>query len=219
MYEPDDIVRSVRRYLSLMLVGPPWTLRVERREVKDSERPVGVIEAGALTSPIRRVARFQGLSESILPITISLYPEIPATPTADSLREAAQEARKLQSLMSRWVTYGIPIYGHPFGQKRLMSGPFRFPLWDYEDVPLTGKDKAGPAEPHSVLWVSEASFSARGAFDTVAIQDPDDAARWSVIQNIQVSMENSGAGPNSGNPDEVGPITGLEGTFVGTGRV
>lgn len=211
-WEPDDIVRSVRHYLSMMLVGPPWTLRLERREVKDSERPVGVIEHGTLSSPIRRVAHFQGLSEDILPITISLYPELPEKVTPDSLREAAQKARKLVSLMNRWVAVGIPVLTEPSpGVVKRWAGPFRMPLWDYTDVPLTGKNKGNPDEPHDVLWVGESSFSAAGAFDTKAVQDPDDAARWSVIQNLQISMERPGSFPT--DTPEVGPVTGTEGAL------
>jgi hypothetical protein len=216
MWESDDIIRSTRRYLSLMLPGPPWKIRIERREILDSERPVAVIEAGSMSSPIRRVARYQGLAETILPLTISLYPALAESAETDDLRLAAQQARKLVDLMNNWVTIGIPIRGEPFGvPDRLMSGPYRFPLWNYDGVPLIGKEKGGPEKPHSVLWVSEASFSARGAFDTQAIQDPDDASRWSVIQNLQVSMEKPGGGPNTANPEEVGPVSGLEGLWEG----
>lgn len=207
-WQPDDAVRSIRRYLSMTLASPPWTLRVERREVKNEERPVGVVTDGPLVPLRSRSTLIQGQVEEGLPITISLYPEVvDPKAKADAFRETRLEASKLKAQLSELINTGLTVTTEPKkGETRHWAGPFRIPLWDYEGVPVTGKEKAGPEDPHDVLWVDERSLSVQ------AIQDPEDPGRWSVIANFRVTIERPGRVPP---PDEIADVKALEGHFEG----
>ena len=209
-WEPDDILRSIRRYVAMTLptddeADPRWTLRTERREVKDEERPVGVVTDGPIATVRARTAQIQGNVEEAMPVTITLYPAV-AEATTDSLRLSRLEASRLKAQLNQLLNTGLTVTTTEDGQRRHWAGPFRIPLWDYADVPLTGPDKAGPEDPHDVLWVEEKSVSVN------AIQDPDDARRWSVVANFRVSVERPGRVPA---PDEMGKVSGVEGSFAG----
>lgn len=197
MWTPDDAVRSVRRYLGMTLDSPPWRLRVERREVRDDERPVGVVLDGPISTQRARTAINQGNVEEILPITISLYPAI-ATSTDDGIRQGRLEASELKTQINQLFNTGLIV---KVGERHF-AGPFRIPLWDYEGVAVSGKDKAGPTDPHDVLWVVENSLSVE------AIQDPEDQSRWGVIANFRVTLERPGRIPSE---DEMSAPVGVEG--------
>lgn len=210
MWEPDDITRSIRRYLAMTLPtgeedDPRWKLRVERREVKDEERPVGVVLDGPITSVRARLGLVQGNVEEMLPVTISLYPPV-AEASIDSLRTARHEASQLKAQLLQLLNTGLTVTTGTGAARRHWAGPFRVPLWDYADVPLTGAEKKGPADPHDVLWIEEKSVSVN------AIQDPDDARRWAVIANFRVSIERPGRVPAE---DEKADVSGVEGGFGG----
>jgi hypothetical protein len=201
----DDVKRSVRRYLSMTLESPPWKLRVERREVKDEERPVGVVTDGPITVARARAATPQGNVEEIMPVTVTLYPAI-ASGDVDGLRAGRLEADQLKAQLNELLNTGLTVTTKEEGRVRHWAGPFRLPLWDYADVPLSGEDKAGPEDPHDVLWVVDGST----AVD--AIQDPEDARRWTVVANFRVSIERPGRVPGE---DEVMDVEDFQGSFVG----
>ena len=179
-WETDDVVRSVRRYLNLTLEEDPpiWRLRVERREVRDDERPVGVVLSGPLTVLRARSAPEQGEVTSLLPVTVTLYPAAGANP-----RLARREADALRVRLWRLFAHGIPVVD---GDGRVWSGPFSVPLWDYADVPMEG-ERTEPEDPHDVLLVEPESLTAE------AIQDPDDQARFAVVCSVRVQVEAPGA--------------------------
>ena len=181
MWEPVDVVRSIQRYLSLMLEGPPWTIRWRREEVRDDQLPVAVISMGDLIV-IRARETFdpQGEVEYLAPVTISAYPEVAANPKA-----AAAEAERVRGLLFRWVLHGLEVRG-PAPDYRHWAGPFRIPLWDFEGVPLEGPDKVGPDHPHDVLWVLPESVTVQ------TVQDPDDTKRYGVFLNVRVTIEEPG---------------------------
>lgn len=185
MWSDDDILRSVRRYLAMTLEAPPWTLRVERREVKDEERPVGVVVAGALSTSKARTSLIQGDVTEVMPVTITLYPAV-ADATADGIRAGRLEASKLKSHLNELINTGLTVEAQVEERTVQFAGPFRMPLWDYEGVPLTGEERAGPDDPHAVMWVDEASANVQ------AIQDLEDATRWTVVANFRVSIERPG---------------------------
>lgn len=207
-WELDDVARSVRRYLAMTLPTfpgdePRWKIRVERREVRDEDRPVGVVVLGQIATTRARTSRLQGQVEEVVPVTINLYPPIPEDATGvDGVREARLEAHQLATQLHQLFNTGLTV---KVGERHF-AGPFNVPLWDYADVPVSGKEKSGPADPHDVLWVDDKSLNVQ------AIQDPDDYRRWSVIANLRVSIERPGRGPAA---DEIVDVTGLEGHFDG----
>lgn len=188
----------------MTLPSPPWKLRVERREVRDEERPVGVIVSGPVSTMRARSSRIQGNIEEVMPITVNLYPELPEG-NADDLRDGRLEASRLKSQINNLMAIGLTIKTEEEGRRRDWAGPMVLPLWDYDGVDLTGKDKAGPDDPHDTLWIVQGSLS------TNAIQDVDDPRRWSVICNFRISIERPGRVPD---PDEIADITEVVGKQV-----
>ena len=210
-WESDDVARSIRRYLDPVL-DDAWTIRLERREVADEDRPVAVVETGPESTLRAREAITQGEVESLMPITITLYPPLgpdPAEeedPPADPIRAARQAAAQLASGLNRWLAYGLTVTTDlEDGGKRHWAGPFRIPLYDYAGVPLTGPDRAGPKEPHDVLWVPRESVSVE------PIQDTDDLRRWSVVCNFRVTVE----APGRERAEDEGYVAeGIEGSYA-----
>lgn len=205
-WESNDVRRSIRRYLGLTL-GDPWTLRIERRQVRDEERPVALVELGPESTLRAREALVQGEVEVGYPVTISAYPALPdraedADPPPDPLREAEAAAEALKTRLSRWVSIGMTV--KEGGQH--WAGPFRLPLWDYAGVPLTGEKREGPKVPHDVLFVPRESLSVE------AIQDAEDLRRWSVVADLRVTMEMPGREDQEGYVAER-----LEGSYVPPG--
>lgn len=203
MWESDDVLRSVRRYLALILADP-WELRVERRQVTDDERPVAVVEVGDESVLRAREAITQGNVESLYPLTISAYPAVPTEGgDVDVIREARAAATALKTLLKRWVIFGMKVEDKDGVQ---WSGPFRIPLYDYAEVPLTGPDRVGPDDPHDVLWVQRESLAVK------AIQDEDDLRRWSVFADMRVTLEQPG---RERDEDEGYEVTeGIRGSYV-----
>jgi hypothetical protein len=101
---------------------------------------------------------------------------------------------------------GLTVRTTEDGRVRNWAGPLVLPLWDYEGVPITGPEKAGPADPHDVLWIIQGSLSVN------AIQDPDDPLRWTVVANFRVSVERPG---RVAAPDEMMDVKELVGDFEG----
>jgi len=180
---------------------PRWKIRVERREVSEEERPVGVVVLGDLATIRARTSLIQGEVEQMLPVTINLYPA-PSSTSADDLRDGRKVADDLATQLDLLFNTGLTV---KVGDRHF-AGPFRIPLWDYAEIPLTGKEKKGPGDPHDVLWVEEKSLLVK------AIQDPEDARLWSVIANMRVSFERPGRVPAD---DEVMDIDSISGAFAG----
>ena len=188
MYDPDDIARSVRRTIAELL-GPPWQLDLERKEVADDARPAGVIEMGEARMRRARTSPQQGQITAFAPVTVTLYP-----PLAEP-REAGRSARKLAHLLLDMVMVGVvgPTFsdgGDPPMPGRRASGPERLPLYDYANVPLIGTaaERKGPDFAHDLLWVED--------YGVRPLQDALDPQRWSVILEMRVSWERPGADPD-----------------------
>lgn len=199
MYGPDDIVRSFRRTVAEML-GEPWALDLERKEVLDEARPAGVIEIGREQVRRARTSIPQGEVELFAPVTLTLYPEL-AEP-----RQAGRTARQLAGRLHDLMKFGAD--GPVFENGRPASGPERLPLYDYADVLLIGtaQQRSGPQFPHDVLWVED--------YGAGPVQDPLDPERWTVVLEARLSWERPGrVGPDApiAAPDpqtgHFGPIT------------
>lgn len=185
IYDPDDVVRSFRR-LVFAMVGAPWSLSLERREVKDEARPAGLVEIGQTRASSARSAIPQGPVVYAAPVTVTLYPSL-ASP-----REAGRTARILAHGLHQLIAVGAD--GPVFEDGRPAAGPERVPLYDFSPVPLTGsaEQREGPEFPHDVLWVED--YGAR------ALQDPMDPQRWSVVLDARVSWEAPGRVSSADDP-------------------
>lgn len=177
MYDVDDVIRSVRRYVAATL-GEPWTISLARNEVADDDRPAALIELGALRAPNGRVSLQQGPVDHSLPITITCWPP----PAPD--RYAAHVAHGLVSHLNNLVVHGLDLGVNENG--RPIAGPYRIPLYDYSGVPPV-EAVPGPEHPHDRLWVE--SHSAH------AFQDQTDPRRWNVVLELTVSWEAPGRVP------------------------
>ena len=208
MYTPQDIKRSIRKYLVALLEEQKgWTLRIERREVRDEDRPVAVIELGPESVLRAREALTQGEVETLYPVTVSAYPALPeyednADPPSDPIREAEAAAEELKALLTQWLMFGLTVTDVK-GQH--WAGPMRIPLYDYAETPLTGDKRAMEDDPHDVLWVQRESIAVN------AVQDPDDLRRWSVLLDFRVSMEQPG---RIRSEDEGYEAEGIEGSYA-----
>lgn len=212
-WETTDIKRSIQRYLAETL-DEDWTIRTQRRQVQDEDRPVAVIQTGQESVLRAREARTQGEVESLVPVTITCYPAVPTAPEDedpdapfDSVREAEHAATVLVTHLRRLITIGLTVTTDlEGGGKRHWAGPFRIPLYDYADVPLTGKDRGGPEdfEPHDVLWVQRDSLQVR------PIQDPEDDTRYTVVCEFRVTVEEPGRVPAA---DESYIADSIKGSF------
>lgn len=194
-WSDDSVHRSLRRYLALLL-GDPWELRLEQRGIADEDRPVAVVEMGPRANIRARTSLEQGEVVNGWPVTITCYPAV-----APDERTGRQAAAELRYWLSQWLTVGLEVLaatpdGKPF------AGPWRVPLWDYDEVPLTGPDKAGPADPHDVIWIEEGSDS------VTALVDPEDPLRWTVVCEFRCSVE------APGRIKERTIFTDISGTFV-----
>lgn len=177
MWTDDDVLRSLQKYLSLLLEGPPWTIRGERREVRDEARPVAVIQLGEASITRARESLSQGEVEELFPVTVTAYPEV-----GTDERAARRRAAEVRYLLRRWLLVGLEVsHGG-----RSYAGPFRAPLYDFSEVPLEGPGRAEVPPPHDVLWIARESVS------TSALQDPDDAVRWTVVADFRLTMESPG---------------------------
>lgn len=191
MYRKADIARSIKRYLSLMWnEDSGWTIRTERRVVGDDQRPVAVVLLGDKRIIRARTSRNQGMVVEGVPLTLYAYP-----PVGEDERLANAEGEKIADLLSDVFTLGLspddeekdPAW-FPF------SAPFRIPLWDYSDVPLTGDKRGGPEEPHDVIWVDPDSLSVQN------LEDPQDAKRRTVAVEARLSIARPGRAEPQGPP-------------------
>ncbi|HEX7088735.1 MAG TPA: hypothetical protein VF192_01285 [Longimicrobiales bacterium] len=209
-WQPDDVQRSVRRYLSQALptVDPTkrWRLAFQSENVRDDQRPVGLLEMGRVAREGRsRIAVGQGNVVEGAPITVSLWPEMHGEDGALlHPRVAERNARQLAGLVYDVFRFGLDLPPLPSGRPR--CGPERIPLYDYSGAATVGPAAArqGPADPHDWLWAE--------GYSTRAIQDPEDARRWAVICELTVTWERPGrAGP-------VAPVvTDMPGEFIPIG--
>lgn len=184
--DPDDVLRSLRRYVSLILGSPPWRVRVQRTRVADDERPVAIIEESSpLTEPFSRAGHYnQGDVQQAQTFAVVCYPTFN---TAAPVAESAERARQLKRLVHAGFTRGLVTDDVP---AKNIGMPWRVPVYDFATVPIAGSpaDRSGPADPYMHADL------ARG-FNTRAIQDPLDEFRWTVVANVPLSWWAAGRIP------------------------
>jgi hypothetical protein len=177
--DPDDVLRSLRRYVAMILGSPPWTVRLQRVSVSDDERPVAVLEPGALTTLFARRAVNQGDVEKAQTITVVCYPVVGAdTPNS------AEAARQVAGLLDAGVSRGcVDATTGAF-----VGGPWRVPVYAFAGVPLTGQTRQGPSSPYMHASVAQ-TFSVR------PIQDALDERRYTVTATIPLTWWQGGRVP------------------------
>lgn len=198
-YGTLDIARSIRRYLTLMWdQDSGWTTRIVRQMVADDQRPVAVILVGEKTVLRARAARTQGQVEEGLPVTIYAYP-----PVGEDELAATAAASAIADTLGAMITFGLSPDEDEEKEDPAWpakAGPFRLPLWDYAGVPLTGDKRAGPDEPHDVIWVAPESLNVQN------LEDPQDGKRRTVVCEFRASIERGGRVEPEGPP--VGSMPG-----------
>lgn len=178
--EPDDIYRSLRRYVWQML-GGQTPVRLQRTRVEDDERPVAILEPGVLGTPHSRAGTVnQGDVQKQQPLTVVCYPVLGATAA-----ESAQIARELGNLLDAGFCRGLVTDDDPPVN---IGAPWRIPVYDFAEVPISGPDRGGPADPYMYANVDE-------TFNVRPIQDAMDELRYTVVANLRVSWWASGRIP------------------------
>lgn len=174
-YTPADIHRSLRRFFVIALDDDDWTARVAREEVRDSDRPVIVVEpaSGIVTTTARRTIP-QGDVDKQRAFSAMAYPVI-----MDSAREAAMEAARVAKVLDDAITHGIVD-----DDGLSIGGPLVLPVWDYDDVPIVGVDRAGGELPYGYVWVEDHSVN--------VLQDPIDFVRFTVPVDMRLSWRAGG---------------------------
>lgn len=178
--DPEDVLRSLRRYVSLMLGSPPWTVRIQRTRVADDERPVAVVEQSApLTTPRSRAGGIaQGDVQKAATYTVVCYPG----PIAATAADARLQAGEVASLLDAGFTRGLVTDDVP---PKNVGAPWRVPVYDFAGVPVSGANRAGPADPYMYANVG-AGFNVR------PIQDALDELRFTVAATLPLTWWQGG---------------------------
>lgn len=191
----DDLHRSLRRYVAAVF-GKPWVVRTERQPVRDDDREVIVIEpASGVTTGRHRVSIPQGGVEKIMAFSAMAYPALMTTS-----RESRHEAQRVADLLDGVFTLGL-VEELREGVQTNLGAPFRVPVWDYDGVSVTGRDRAGPDDPYGLAWVSDLSVR--------AVQDPVDSLRFTVACDLRLGWLQAGRAALTG-PE----VRSMLGTFV-----
>jgi hypothetical protein len=187
-FSADDIHRSVRRYVALAL-GEDWTIRTEREVVKDSERPVAVVEWSTAIGrspghpPDRRTIP-QGDVSRMGTMAVTAYPAI-----FDTAREGKHESELIAQLLDESIGQGL-VKRDGSGPVVNVGHPLAIPVYDYAAVPVKGANRAGPPNPYG--WAMVADHSVH------PLQDPLDEKRWTVAVSIRLTWWRAGRQPPPG---------------------
>lgn len=176
-YEVDDLHRSLRRYISLVLVQP-WRVRTERQPVTPDERELCVVEpSSGVTTGRHRVSIPAGNVEKLMAFSAMAYPAMGATAS-----ESRVEAQRIATILDNAFTNGL--VDETDGVQTNIASPFRVPVYDFLGVPVTGKSRAGPSEPYGYAWLDDLSVR--------SIQDSLDHLRYTVTCDLRLSWEQGG---------------------------
>lgn len=177
-FTEDDIHRSLRRHVSLILTEP-WRVRTERQPVTPDEREVCVIEpaSGVTTGPRRRTSVPQGNVEKLQAYSIMAYPA-----KGETARESRAEAQAIATLLDQTFTNGL--VDESDGVLKDIGGPFILPVYDFEGVPVSGKSRAGPTEPYGFARIDDLSVR--------KLQDTADPLLFTVACDLRLGWEQGG---------------------------
>lgn len=198
--DPTDVLRSCRRYVSLILGSPPWTVRIGRVRAEDDARPVAVVDASSpLTTLFSRAGTVnQGDVRKGRTLTVVCYP-----PLALTAQDSAVVAEECAALLNDGFERGLVTDDVP---AKFIGAPWRLPLYDFHGVPLTGDGRAGPVEPYGYANVTDTGFNVR------PIQDAMDELRYTVVATVPLTWW------RAGRIGREGPlIRDIPGTWGGSG--
>jgi hypothetical protein len=191
-FETDDLHRSLRRFIAQVL-GEPWRIRTERQPVTPDERELCVVEpASPVTTGKHRVSIPQGNVEKLMAFSAMAYPTMGAT-----ARESRAEAQRIATLLDDAFTFGL--VDSDSGAN--VASPFRVPVYDFLDVPVSGKSRAGPETPYGFAWVADLTVR--------TLQDTLDHLRFTVACDVRLSWERGGR-----LPPEAPIAVGMPGGFT-----
>lgn len=171
----DNVHRSVRRWVALLLPSPPWTLRLEdAMEARpDDDRPYGIVQPVTNVDTVfARATIPQGDVRRQTTMSITLYPGLTAVDSGDVLsrREARLQATQLAQLLLDGLEVGV--LDASVTPNRQYGGPLKLPLWEYAGIPVTGAGRAGPVLPYGSVDVENPTAR--------PIPDDDEGRRWTV---------------------------------------
>lgn len=168
----ESVHRSVAEWVYAALASDEWTLKDERSEVEDEDRPVVIVEpTGEKATPFARTSYTQGDVQHRDTWTVTAYPVTDGAP-----QECTRRARLLAEALDAAVTYGILIPADDPEPERQLGGPLTLPLWDFEGL---GLGDPRPDDPAGTVFVE--SHTAR------PIADPLDDRRWTVVLEMRVT--------------------------------
>lgn len=171
----DDVHRSLRRFVALVLTEP-WTVRTERQPVTPDERQIAVIEPSSpLTTGAARVTIPQGNVSKVMSFAAMAYPSVEATGA-----ESRQVAQAVADLLDRAFSSGL--VDADTGES--VGAPFRIPVYDFDGVPVKGRNRRGASTPYGYAELDDLSVR--------VIQDPLDPLRFTVAVGLRLSWEQGG---------------------------
>lgn len=170
--DPDDVHRSLRRYISQTLGSPPWKVRLQRTRVADDQRPVAIVESGPVATPQARAAVNQGDVQKQQTFTVVAYPSI-----GGDAESSSELARQVVTLLDAGISRGLVTDDVP---PVLIGAPFRIPVYDFAGVPITGPGRGGPTVPYM-----HANVDLTG--NVRPVQDALDELRYTVVMTLRLS--------------------------------
>lgn len=180
-FAADDVHRSLRRFVWQALPDG-WKVRTERQPTSDEERPVAVVEpASAITTGRHRISIPQGNVEKLQTFSTMAYPALGKT-----ARESRAVAQLVVGLLDQAFTLGL-VEDQPEGDPVKIGGPFMVPIYDFDDVPVTGRGRAGPQAPYGYAEVDDLAVR--------PVQDPVDYLRFTVTADARLTWEQGGRIP------------------------
>lgn len=178
---------------------PPtqWTVKDERSEVSDEQRPVVIVEpTGEKSTPFARSSYTQGDVQHADTWTVTCYPEATGTPA-----ECTRRARMLAERLEDALVHGLltpAVAGPPAVAEEQFGGPLVLPLWDFAGLGLED-DRPGAQSG----TISVESYTVR------PIPDPLDDRRWTVVLEMRLTWWVSGRSRrDSEEPETVATVPG-----------
>lgn len=183
MSTTTSVHRSIRRWLNDLLEDDWTPIHLESRfRSSEDDRPLAwVEEVGATSSSGQRVGMIpQGDFQRTAGFVVTLFPSPGELPQQSTLA-----AMELKEMLMRSVEVGVVSFTPEPGIPTAIHPPMKFPVWDYEGVPVTGRNRQGPETPFQYADVLDVSGR--------AIPDPESESLYSVALSLRLRWWTGGA--------------------------